>query len=276
MNINMSLITCPNCQAQYQIGADALGKEGRMVKCARCQNDWRAFALPAESAIPDDAKEEKDSDQPSEEALLDAGFEQIEKQHTEPANKTGKAKVVAGPGLDEQPELDPAQLIKKRKEMAERQMLLNRHMPKARFRRAVRIVEAVVLAAILVGGIGFRENIVRAFPDMSGFYQAIGLGVNVFGLEFSDVKTLVSLQEGEEVMEISASIVSVSSGQVSVPPIVVTLLDEAGQSLYEWSVSPRASIMLPGEVVGLQTQLTSPPPQTKTVRLTFEGTKAER
>ena len=41
-------------------------------------------------------------------------------------------------------------------------------------------------------GCCFRTEIVRLVPDMAGVYSALGLGVNVVGLEFSDVSTLMS------------------------------------------------------------------------------------
>ncbi len=245
-----------------------------MVKCAQCQNDWMARPLVpdiAEENIVDPIPEPMDE---VEENQLDAGFEAHFDKSSELADKKLKhSNVVAGPGLDDDVEVDAATIAKQRREMAKRHSLLNRNMPKARFKRGLRAVGAVILALMVISGVAFRENIVRAFPDMAGIYSSVGLGVNVFGLEFSAVQTLISLKNGMEVMDISAAIGSVSSRQVTVPQIIVTLLDGDGNSLYEWSVTARAAIMLPGEVIEMKTQLTSPPAQTKTVRLTFEGAK---
>src|SRR4051794_31134080 len=34
------IITCPACQTRYQVADDALGSEGRRVRCASCGNVW--------------------------------------------------------------------------------------------------------------------------------------------------------------------------------------------------------------------------------------------
>lgn len=38
------IIICPDCSAQYDLPAGAIGDNGRKVKCASCTNSWRAFA----------------------------------------------------------------------------------------------------------------------------------------------------------------------------------------------------------------------------------------
>lgn len=248
------------------------------MKCAQCQSDW--MARPQVPDIVQDNNKnsivdptDKIMDQ-IEENQLDAGFEaHVGNSAKSVGEKSAPSNVVAGPGLNSEAQIDAATIARQRTDMAKRHSLLNRNMPKARFKRGVHVAGAVILALMAIGGVLFRENIVRTFPDMAGIYSSVGLGVNVVGLEFSGVQTLISLKNGMEVMDISASIGSVSSRQVSVPPIIVTLLDGEGNSLYEWSVTARAAIMLPGEVIEMSTQLTSPPAQTKTVRLTFEGSK---
>ena len=275
INIDMSLITCPNCQAQYKVGLETLGKDGRMVKCAQCQSDW--MARPKVEVAPKENPSDLESNLVDEaaEKQLDQGFASGSEQVVQPNQDAEPAgsNIVAGPGMDMDQEVDAQTLARQRKDMAKRQSLLIRRMPKARFQRAMRLAGVIILALLIVGGVLFRENVVRTFPDLAGVYSSIGLGVNVFGLEFSNVQTLVSLKNGIEVIDISASISSVSAHQVSVPPVIVTLLDGEGNSLYEWSVTARAAIMLPGEIIDLDTHLASPPPNIKTVRLTFEGLK---
>lgn len=40
-------IECPNCQARYQVPAEALGPTGRDVTCSSCGTVWHATARPA-------------------------------------------------------------------------------------------------------------------------------------------------------------------------------------------------------------------------------------
>lgn len=257
-NIVKSVITCPSCQAQYHVAPETLGKDGRRVKCAQCHNDWKAVVEPE----PDQQDENVDALQ---EDVLDAAFETAEQKETpDNAEKVSKKSKKTAP---------KKMSAQEKKDVARRQSLLNRTMPKAKSHKVVRIVGGVLLFILVFGGVFLRENIVRTFPDMAGVYANIGLGVNVVGLEFVEVKTLRLLRDGNEVMDIAAGIKSVSSRQVSVPKILVTLLDEAGMSVYEWSVTSRAAIMLPGEWIEFETKLTSPPKEAVSVRLEFEQAK---
>ncbi len=46
-------ITCPDCSTSYEIKAEALGPEGRSVKCAKCGNRWFASATAEEEGTVD-------------------------------------------------------------------------------------------------------------------------------------------------------------------------------------------------------------------------------
>lgn len=246
------------------------------MRCAQCHTDWKAVAEVAAQSLISEVENQPDVDAEEEQALDDA-FD--ENQNSPPEVGDLDSSVESDEeledelGSEKETKVDPLVLARQRKDMARRQNLLNRTLPRARLRRVVRIAGAIILALVLLGSIFMRESLVRSFPDLAGIYEPIGLGVNVVGLEFSDVKTLRSLRNGVEVMEISAEIKSVSSRQTSVPRIIVTLLDDQGHSVFEWSVTARAVIMLPGEWIQFETQLTSPPPQSTVVQLMFEDTK---
>ena len=104
---------------------------------------------------------------------------------------------------------------------------------------------------------------------MAGFYSAIGLGVNVVGLEFSEVSTLMSRRGDSEVISVTATIRGVEARRVVVPPVVVSLLDAKGASLYQWSVMPPAPDVEPGEAVAFSAELASPPKGATQLRLGF-------
>jgi hypothetical protein len=53
--------------------------------------------------------------------------------------------------------------------------------------------------------------------------------------------------------------------------VVVTLIDEHGQGIYEWSVTPSVRDLMAGERSTFDTQLTLPPGDASRVRLTFAG-----
>ena len=243
------------------MAAKTLGPKGRTVRCARCQTDWKAVGEPAGSGISD-----------AQEAQLDAAFATEEQANPE-SDVSGAQK--KQPGAEDQKQAEeavsnPVAVQNRRADLMRRQNLLKKSMPKPRWHRPARIASLTVFLLLLTGVILFRENLVRWFPQMAGVYQTVGLGVNIVGLEFSDVKTLRTRENGEEVLRISARIHSVSSHQVGVPPILVGVLDEGGQPVFEWSVTSRAAIMLPDEWVEFHTELKSPPRAGVRVRLLFD------
>jgi predicted Zn finger-like uncharacterized protein len=274
------VIECPKCGTRYQLPPDAIGPKGRKVACAHCGEAWQAKALaPAEtSGDPDmmfDAAEEEALDaafaeaEPTPSASLEAGPEGADLRSMAEI----KAAIAPRPRLAVSPRTDAVDR-NRQKDFDRRQAALSKRLPLAKVRRSVRIASVIALLLILVGGVAFRVEVVKRFPDLAGIYEAVGLAVNIVGLEFRDVTTLVALRKGSHVMQVDARIYSVAPRSIAVPPVVVTLLDEGGASVYEWSVRPEARDLEPGEVVDFSTQLTSPPAAARRVRLTFTDGKA--
>ena len=144
----------------------------------------------------------------------------------------------------------------------------------ARVRRTARLAAFVLLVSILVLGFALRTDLVTWFPSLAGLYSAIGLPVNIVGLEFQDSKTLTSFRGGKPVMLITSRIRSVTSQTVAVPPVLVSLLDGTGATVYEWTVTPQAATMAPGEVFDFSTEVSAPPQGAMTVRLAFTTPRA--
>ncbi len=266
------IITCPNCQTKYQVTYEAIGSAGRKVQCASCRESWQQPALPPPGPdlklVP---KAEPESDKLFEnmsEDALDAALEAEEKTF----------------GADEEPRaVDPveprpvkkkesaAELRERQKQLSRRQGAMAARMPLARMRRTARIAGAVLLLGILGGGYFGRVQIVERNPDLAGLYEAIGLGVNVVGLELSDLQSTRSLSEGKEVLVVSGQIVGMMPSPVAVPPVLVSLLDSTGHTVYEWSVAPRIRDLMAGERATFDTRLSLPPVEASRVRLSFAG-----
>lgn len=284
---SMVVIACPQCETRYQVPPETLGKRGRKVTCAECGGVWQAEAVSDEPQQPDRLFNE------DEEAALDAAFiAAAPPAAVSPAPPPAAATAAAPQG--ETPMRSIAEIKaaiaprqrppvaaageqserKRQKEFAKRQAAQRKQSPLARVRRVLRIVGVGSLLAMLVCGVAFRATVVRQFPDLAGAYEALGLGVNVVGLEFRDVTTLVALKGGANVLRVDARIYSVAPRRLDVPPVAVTLLDEAGAALYEWSVVPDARELQPGEVVDFTTQLSTPPAGAARVRLTFMDSSA--
>ncbi len=142
-------------------------------------------------------------------------------------------------------------------------------LPTVRVTRLMRVVAVGLLGSVLVGGVLLRGELVRLVPDLAGLYSAVGLNVNVVGLDFADVSTLLSRRGEETLISVNASIVGLEKRRVAVPPVIVTLLDAEDRPVYQWSVVTRARDLEPGELVALSTELPSPPDAAVRVKLSF-------
>lgn len=294
------IISCPYCQTRYQVANDAIGAVGRKVQCANCQKAWQAMpeapkpklkvvppSSPEDDRLFDDMAEEGlDEAFAAEETALAAKIEAAaEALRQQAAAKTiDEIKSVL---TDDKPApqpspatkspatpVDPALLRKRQRAFSQRRHSLARSLPLARVQRALRLGGAAGLVLVLGAGIALRTDIVRFAPDLAGVYSAVGLGVNVVGLDFRDMHTVRILRDGKEVMVVTATIFSTSGSTVNVPHVIVTLLDDQGRPLYEWSAASQARDLAPGEILAFETQLSAPPANTARVRLSFANSRS--
>jgi predicted Zn finger-like uncharacterized protein len=282
------VIECPNCGTRYRLPPEAIGPKGRQVACAHCGGTWQAKAEKPDRSDSDVLFDE------DAEAALDEAFAAVERDtaeesapEDEPAPMPDSAeaesrdasiaaiKAAIAPRTPRSADKKPVASDKKRqKAFDKRQRAILNSLPLARTRRGVRLVAVSALLLLIAGAVVFRTEIVRQFPDLAGAYEAVGLRVNVVGLELHDVTTLMTLRNGSNVMQVDARIFNVAGRRVRVPPVVVTLVDDSGAPLYEWSVAPEARELEAGEVTDVTTQLTAPPQGATRVRLAFTDGKA--
>nr|WP_314257051.1 zinc-ribbon domain-containing protein [uncultured Devosia sp.] len=270
------IITCPHCQTKYQVTYEAIGSAGRKVQCAHCQQAWQQKALDPEA---DSTPEQKQaSAEMTEDALDEALAVEAESALAEKARKLRQEKAAeeaqhraAAAAAAAASKAEAAMLKKRQKDFSKRHNAMVADLPLARLRRTFRILGGVALAGVVAMGYFGRATVVEHFPAMAGVYESVGLGVNVVGLDFSNVTTQQSLRDGKEMLAVSAQIVGLETEPRPVPAVVVTLLDSHGQGIYEWSVTPAVRDLMAGERATFDTQLTLPPGDAASVRLSFAG-----
>ncbi|KQX35754.1 hypothetical protein ASD04_13345 [Devosia sp. Root436] len=263
------IITCPHCQTKYQVTYEAIGSAGRKVQCAHCQRAWQQQALDRDDATP----AQKDAFEAMAEDGLDEALTAEERAVASDVTRRLELEqqMQAASMSSAAAKADAAVLRKRQMAFTRRQTAMAAELPLARLRRTSRIAGFVALGLILVTGYFGRIEVVERFPAMAGVYAAVGLGVNVVGLDFSNVSSLRTLRDGKEVLVVSAQIVGMMPEPVPVPPVVVTLIDAHGQGIYEWSVAPSVRDLMGGERSTFDTQLPLPPGEATRVRLSFAG-----
>lgn len=260
------IITCPHCQTKYQVTYEAIGSAGRKVQCAHCQQAWQQ--RPLDQDEPPSPEHKQAFETIAEDGLDEAMASEERAVAAEVALALERESQAAGAAAAK---ADAAILRKRQLAFRQRRNAMEAELPLARLRRTLRIGGCVLLAAVAVTAYFGRVMVVERFPAMADVYEAVGLGVNVVGLDFSNVSSLRSLRDGKDVLAVSAQIVGVNAEPVAVPDVVVTLIDSHGQAIYEWSVSPSVRDLMAGERSTFDTQLTLPPGDAARVRLSFAG-----
>lgn len=266
------IITCPYCQTRYQVAAEAFGTGGRQVQCAQCHNAWAAKSperpAPRFAPVPIPSQPNPPLDE-EQEIALDRGFHPSREDL--PLVRRGPEEPDRTP---EPSSLDPALLKKRQHAFSKRQTYLESRLPLARLRRAARIVAVLLLATVLIGGVVFRREVVTQFPSLADLYAALAMPVNVVGLDLRRASVVRAVRAGETVLTVNYTIASVSNRPETVPPVIVTLLDDKDAALLQWSVNPLVQEVMPGDAVAGTTQITAPPAGASRLRLTFGATRS--
>jgi predicted Zn finger-like uncharacterized protein len=260
-------IACPSCHTAFLVDPEELGSDGRTVRCARCRTSWFAraediiqYREEAEAEIDSAATLAETAQLPVIQAIPWNDTVMVEADSSSPiapeGMKAASATVVSPiPGLAIQPR--PAAKIRRGSSA--------NATPKQR-----RIFIAVSLASIaFIAAIGLRTTIVRAAPELAGLYAAIGLPVNLRGLEFSEIKTTHEIQDGIPVLVIEGEVMNVTRQPVEVPRLRLAVLGPDARELYAWTALLPRSVLPEGERLSFRSRLASPPSEGKQVLVRF-------
>ena len=144
-----------------------------------------------------------------------------------------------------------------------------RPAPRKTSRKGLGVAVLALIGALAVAAIGGRATLVRAIPDLAEVYAAVGLPVNLRGLEFRDVHTTGETQDGISVLVIEGEVVNVVKRSVEVPRVRLSVIGAGGQELYSWTTLLPRSTLAEDEKVSFRSRLASPPPEGREVFVRF-------
>ncbi len=235
------IITCPNCETQFNVDAAAFIPNGRTVRCAKCSHKWTQ--RPPESA---EAPAEAADDVPA----------------AAPAAPPPDA---AGDDLDDDEDIP---------EIVERPVVPD-VAPTRRRGRVAAIggwaALVLVVVAVLGGAFFARQPIVELWPPAGQLYALIGFPVAspYDGLEIGE-PALKQTRDGEStVLVVSGEIANTSEDVREVPRLRVALLNVRGDEITNWSFTATATALAPGDATGFTTSYRDPPENARGVEVTF-------
>jgi predicted Zn finger-like uncharacterized protein len=258
------LLTCPSCETSFRVKPDALGPSGRTVRCARCHTSW--------FAAPEGAERKLAMAETSAMAAPPTSMSVIPPNDPiswhEPVAENEPAPPLVPDSVQSMTSLPGEDAVEAERKSA-RRARPSRPAPRKSSRKGLGAAIFAAAAALVVTAIAARATVVRAIPDLAGFYAAIGLPVNLRGLEFRDVRTTSETQDGIAVLVIEGDVVNVAKHVVEVPRVRLAVLGTSGQELYSWTALLPRSTLSEEEKVSFRSRLASPPPEGREVLVRF-------
>ncbi|HEY0218341.1 MAG TPA: hypothetical protein VGC26_01035, partial [Afipia sp.] len=130
--------------------------------------------------------------------------------------------------------------------------------------RACAIMGAMVLALMV-----WRAEVVRLMPQTAAFFRMTGMGVNLRGLSFEDVKITTETVNGKPVLVIAGAIAATGRKPVELPRLRFSVLDAQGSDIYAWNSVLEQPALNPGEKVWFKSRLASPPTEGREIAVRF-------
>jgi predicted Zn finger-like uncharacterized protein len=134
------------------------------------------------------------------------------------------------------------------------------------------IALALVVAALLGGGLGLRQDIVAAWPPSARLYEAIGLAppAEELGLDLLNVRSNSVEEGGVTVLLVEGEVYNSSARIQIVPPIRVALMDKQRQEITSWTVEADKSELKPEERATFSARISSPPAGASSVSVSLD------
>lgn len=228
------ILTCSSCATRYYADEAAIGPAGRTVRCAACGFSW--FAEPQlELRDKADLAEGQAEGAPQREVLTRERVERMRRAAEQP-----------GPA--------PSAAAKFRAQQAER-------MRRDRARAAVVVWGATgaAVAASATGMVMFRQDVAELWPRSASAFAALGLDVNVYGLEFYDITVERAFEGPTPVLLVSGEVRNIGRDDKMVPPVRLSLRNESSHEIFDMVNSVTDQPLAAGASLPFQVRVENPP-----------------
>jgi hypothetical protein len=164
----------------------------------------------------------------------------------------------------EQPGPAPSAAAKFRAQQAER-------MRRERARAALVVWGATgaALAASATGMVAFRQDVAELWPRSASAFAALGLDVNVYGLEFNDLAVERDFDGATPILLVSGEVRNIGRDDKLVPPVRISLRDTASAEIFEIVNVVTDQPVAAGASIPFQIRVENPPADAVDLEATF-------
>lgn len=231
------ILTCPSCSAKFMISSEALGSNGREVRCGKCAHMW------FQEAERDSLDELAESAAAEEEKEFDIGLS----DHEEPVASEEVSRPEAMPPTENEAV------------SFDEKTNLRRHV-------AAILAALAVTVVLLYGFIALRGPLSAAIPSLSSVYAALGFATlqsQESDLAFDRIK----LTRNGASLSGSGYVINLTSHAVSLGPIKAELLNAQKEVLASTDIEMEKNEIAAESFEEIQFSFKDPPKQAEGVRI---------
>ncbi len=245
------ILTCPQCATRYLAKDEAIGVNGRTVRCSNCNESWFVAAEPDEILLRENKTAAEIIPVPA------SGPNDIistTEGETHPDNVAPAALSTASSTKAMAHKVDTGAHVKMRDKADERRR-------RQRLKGVVMIwgTSLALLAIAALLAFIFRQDIINRVPKTATAYKALGVNVSKTGLALDQPVPKTVLVDGKPVLIVNGQVRNIASKSVAVPLIKLSLQASDGTHLAEWFVEIDKDALTPGDAANFITEYPTPP-----------------
>lgn len=245
------ILTCPDCATRYLTKPEAIGPNGRTVRCASCTATWFVSAPELSAAEPELS--------PAPAALIKPASSQT---HTPPPPEDD---------FDEAEDTDADFISPSAASIMRDQADARRAFKRKRGVGLMWITTLGALCAAALASYIFRVDMVERFPKSATLYDMLGIEVAQGGLLIDDVITRSAYVEGAPTLIVEGQVRNPDRNDRQARLVQLSLHDPAGSALTQWQVELPKEQVTAGESLKFVTQYPNPPIDAVSLRYVFAG-----
>lgn len=259
------ILTCPSCEARFNIKPEVLLPNGRSVRCSKCAYTWKE--LPPQDMPKQVVEEEPEPVIPiCDNSGGDSNYEYVRGKPNQEEPEDIEAPGIESASVDE-PSDDDFGLPAAAPHAGDRSQQRRAKSGDSIFKW----LGIVAVLGIIFGGAFFgRAAVIDIWPPASMLYGMIGLGQGPgFGLELSNISPAQEREGDTVVLVISGEVTNTTSRPRQVPMLQGKLLDVSKNEIYSWTFSVAIDRLEPGGSIPFNTRLPNPPEGASGLAVTF-------
>lgn len=225
------IITCPDCKTRYKTTADAIGPNGRMVRCANCTSTW--FVAAESDTLTMDSLTLADIENDAK-AVVPAPIVSKPTPRPDPFGSVAADPMPETSLESEEPYQGAHVGLRQRADRKRRNQRLRGVM-------GIWLFPLLLIGATAAGAYHFRSDVVAQFPKAATLYKAVGIDVSKSGVLLSRPQYRYGEVDGRPTLIVTGSVYNDTAGTVAMPRVALSLHNAAGEVLAQWQVELSAA-----------------------------------